>query len=37
MGHPFNIYTIISMYTDILFWVELLTFAEWKKTPMVTC
>ena len=37
MDHPFNMYTIISMYTGSYFRVELLTIAKWRKTPMVTC
>ena len=36
-GPPISIYTIISMYTEIHLTVERLTFAEWRKTLMVTC
>ena len=37
MAHLFNMYIIISMYIRSYFRVELLTFAEWRATLMVTC
>ena len=37
MGHPFNMYTIISVYTEIYFRVARLKFTEWRTTLMVSC
>ena len=33
MGRPFNIYTIISMYTEILFWSRATDISWMRNNP----